>query len=343
MNKQPIYDIMSQIKIMKPSVVKEENLKAMAKLQGILKSDDYDAEEKIDGCRYTMAGCLFFSKEGVEKTDNFPHIRDFFMKLQMLNLILDGEINYPGKTSQYCTRVTGADPSTATAFQQVNGPIHYTMYDILRTPKGTWMINVPYKKRRALLEQFYNVYIKNTPMEKYIHITRRVSGNQKEAFKDDILASGGEGIVLKHLDSVYHMGKKPAWQWIKIKQADEADLIITGFEPPTMEYTGSDFDNWPYWRNINGVERPVSKNFYNGWIGAVEFSAYVNGVLTKICTASGMDEVTREHMSLNKEMYLGKVARVGYMELTEAGYPRHPKFVNLHEDKTPEECLWELN
>lgn len=165
----------------------------------------------------------------------------------------------------------------------------------------------------------------------------------KRQFKDKILADGREGTVLKKLDSLYLMGKKPMWLWMKIKQKDEADLVITGFDPPTKEYSGTDYESWPFWKDDNGVMVPVSKFYYNGWIGAIQLSAYVNGVLTKICTCSGFDEATRKDMTDNPNNYLNKVVKVTFMERTEAGYPRHPNFEEMHPDKMPDECIWDFD
>ena len=343
MDKEPIYSLVSKIGVMKPNHTKDDNLKHQLRLADMIQSDDHAAEEKIDGCHYMMLSCLFFSTERVEKTNNFPHLRDFFTNLGMPNLILDGEINYPGRTSQYCTHVTGSDPSTAEAFQQDNdGPIHYTIFDILRTPKGTWLMKEPYHMRRKILQHFHDTFIKGTAMEPYIHLTR-MTIDDKQQFLDDILERGLEGIILKKLNGFYHMGKKPMWNWTKIKQSDETDMIITGFEPPTKEYSGTDYDNWPYWRDENGVMIPVSKPYYNNWIGAITLSAYVDGMLTRICSASGMDETTRKDISDNPDKYLNKVARIGYMEKTDAGNPRHPKFLDMHPGKAPEACIWEFN
>lgn len=337
-----VEQLVAKLAVMKPNKAKQDNLKAIAKLEALLDSDDYVAEEKIDGCHYLMVACRFFSTDHVEKTDNYPHLRDFFIKLNMPNLILDGEIFYPGRTSQYATHVTGADPATAVAFQQKNGLIHYYFWDMLRTPKGTWIINKPYIERRAILEYFYNSFIKNTPMAEYIHLSSMTKENKRE-FKDNILARGGEGVVLKKVNSLYVMGKKPAWMWMKIKAKDEADLFITGYEPPKVEYTGTDFDNWPYWKEINGILTPVSKNYYFDWIGSLELSAYVNGKVTKICTCSGMDEAVRKEISENRQAFLNRVVKISFMETTDAGYPRHPRFEGFHESKTASECIWEFD
>jgi len=339
LDKDAVYSLVSKINAMKPNTVKDNNIKQVAKLDALLDSHEYVAEDKIDGCHYFMVACMFFSTDHVEKTENYPHLVEFFIKLGMPNLILDGEINYPGKTSQYCTRVTGADPSTAIVFQRKNGPIHYTMWDMLRTPKGTWLINEPLSKRRQVLKYFYDNYIKGTPAEEFIHLTKWVE-KDKRNFKDSELAAGREGIVLKRLNSLYVMGKKPAWMWMKIKQKDTADLFISGFEAPTVEYSGTDFESWPYWKEINGVARPVSKFYYYNWIGALELSAYVNGQVMKVCTCAGLDEGLRKEISENPNSFLNKVVKISYMETTEAGYPRHPRFEEFHESKTAEECTW---
>jgi len=338
-NKQPVYDLMSKIFVMKPSSVADDNLKGQIKLNSLLLSKEYSAEEKIDGCHYMMSSGLFFSKEHIEKTDNFPHLRDFFIRLMMPNLLLDGEINYPGRTSQYCTRVTGASADVAVAFQEANGYIHYTLYDMLRTPKGTWLLKEPFSKRRKILEYFYNTYVANTPLAEFIHLTEIVYDN-KDKYKDAILASGKEGIVLKKLNSLYLMGKKPAWIWTKIKQADETDLVIMGFEPASKEYKGKNYDAWPFWAEENGQKIPVSKNYYNNWIGSVTLGAYVQGHLTKVCTASGIDDAMRADMSTDPHKYLNRVVQVTFMELTEDRIPRHPSIKAMHPDKEPGECLW---
>lgn len=334
-------DFVSRLAVMKPATIDENNKNHLKRIEDILKSSDYAAEEKIDGCHYLVIGFRFFSTDGIEKTHNYPHLRDFFISLQMPNLILDGEINYPGKTSQFCTRVTGASADTAVSFQNNYSPIHYTMWDMLRTPRGSWLLNEPYWKRRKLLEEFYARFIKGTSLEQYIHLTEYRIKDKKEYF-DDIIASGGEGIVLKRLDSAYIMGKKPMWQWIKLKQKDEADFFITGFEPPTVKYNGNNIENWPYWREVNGVLIPVTKYYYLDWIGAIEFSAYVNNEVRVICTCSGMTEALREEISRNRNKYINRVAKVSFMEKTEAGFPRHPRFEQFHESKLPKECTWEL-
>lgn len=334
-------EFVRHIQVMKPAHIDEDNSTHLKRMESILLSPEYDAEEKIDGCHYLCYGGRFLSTDNVEKTANYPHLFDFFTHLGMPNIILDGEINYPGKTSQFVTRITGSAADVARMNQQQFGLVHYTMWDILRTPKGTWLINRPYKERRAILEQFYAQFIKGSSMEQYIHLTTRVSSGKKEFF-EELIAAGHEGVVLKNVNSLYVMGKKPMWQWMKLKQKDTADLFITGYKECAVEYTGKQIETWPYWREVRGVLIPVTKDFYMGWIGALELGAYVNGAVTKVCTCSGLDESLKAQISANQSNYLGKVCKISFMEKTEAGYPRHPRFEMFHESKTAAECTWEL-
>lgn len=334
-------DFVAQIAVMKPNSIDEEKSNQVTRLKQIIASPSYIAEEKVDGCRYRSFGGRFFSSDTIEKTNNFPHLADFFTKLNMPNLILDGEIHYPGKTSQFATRVTGSSPEKAFKEQLKYGPIQYAIWDILRTPRGTWLIDKPLKERRKILEQFYSNFIKGTSIEPQVFVPRAVIDN-KQFFFEKIIAEGGEGIVLKNLDGFYMLGKRPAWQWVKMKQKHDADLFISGYDEPKRDYAGKQMDSHPYWKEVNGIMRPVTKYFYNNWIGAIELSAFVEGTVTKICTCSGIDEKLRAEISAAPQEYLNQVVRISFMELTEDGYPRHPRFESFHETKQADECIWNL-
>lgn len=337
-----VAELATKVGVMKPGSVKKDDSRGLKKLEEFIDSADYWAEEKLDGCHYKIIGNRVFSTGNVEKTENFPHIIQALKALKMPNLILDGEMFYPGKTSQYATQVTGALPDNAIEFQKKNGWIKFGIFEILRTPKSRWTINNTYKERRKLLEYFYDTFIVGTPAEEFIVLPRLAKENKRK-FIDGILESGGEGAVLKKIDSIYHMGKKPMWQWMKIKQEDETDLVIMGFEEPTKVYTGTNLSTWEYWEPSEGGDPiPVTKNYYMGWIGAIVLGAYVNGVLTRIGTASGMKETERAAMSENPDAYIGQVAKVTFMELTADGFPRHPNFKCMHEGKVATECTWEF-
>lgn len=339
-----IAEFAQRLEVQKPNKVKKDDTNGQIKLEACLNSSEYALEKKIDGCHYKMIANRFFSLDNVEKTLNYPHLVAFFKELKMINLILDGEINYPGKTSQYCVSVTGASPDNALAFQKQNGYIHYTIFDILRLPDTTWLSDYTYIERRKILETFYSRYIEDTPMEQYIHLSEVVYEDKRHVL-DIWLAEGEEGGVIKRLDGIYHHGSKKKWEWMKIKQNDTTDLIIMGFEPPKKLYTGNNVADWPYWvqDNDSGDQIPVTKYYYNDWIGNVILGAYDEmGNLRQVCAASGMTEDVRIQMTADPDAWIGKVAMIEYMELTSAGLPRHPSYVGIHPDKPAKQCIWEF-
>jgi len=137
------------------------------------------------------------------------------------------------------------------------------------------------------------------------------------------------------------MGTKKKWMWMKIKQKDTADLFIIGYDDPKVEYTGTNYTDWPYWSDVNGDMKPVTKFHYMQWIGALQLGAYINGQIVQVCTCSGMDEATRQTISEHKDAFLNRVVKISYMEKTERGVPRHPRFEGFHESKRAFECTWD--
>lgn len=347
MNQMPSIEqvdaLIAKIKVMKPASINKDNPKDVMKLDALLDNDDYVEEEKIDGVHYLNVADRFYSKDHIDKTNNFPHLTACLIELGFPAMILDGEIFYPGKTSQYVTKVTGAGAANAIAFQQANGWCKYKVFDILRAPNGQWLHRTPYYKRRHMLEYLFAQYINVNPeMARHFELVHMVE-KDKRAYKDYILSIGGEGTVLKHKESLYMFGKKPKWQWMKIKQAKEADMFISGFKAPNTKYEGGDYTNWPYWKEVDGISLPVTKPYYYNWPGSIELSGYVDGERKVLCYVSGLSDELSAMFANDPDSYIDRVVRMRYMELTEGGNFRHPTFKEFHEDKTPQECKFYAN
>jgi ATP-dependent DNA ligase len=325
---------------MKPCKLDFSKKSHAAKLEEALRDGSgYIAEEKLDGCHYLMIGGRFFSTRisdvtgwPVEKTHNFPHLTEFLDKLGVNDLILDGEICLPGKKSQDVISITGSYPEIAVINQQEFGWVEYRVFDILRTPNGEWLFQKPWVERRQLLEDLFELtldgctYLKLNPVQLY----------NKKAFLYDVINQGAEGIVLKDVNGKYYPGKRPMWNWIKVKQEDSDDAIIIGFEPPTRNYTGKNINGWQYWGDDGA---PVTKHYAMKWIGAIILGKYKEGNLVRIGTCSGMTEHQRTLFTDHPDEYIGKVARIKMMERTNDGNYRHPSFIDIHPDKHPEECI----
>lgn len=294
------------------------------------------AEPKIDGCHYTNDAGRFLSTKNVDKTGNFPHLVEAFAQADLGQTILDGEIYYPDEAKSFAaTQITGCLGQEAVRRQESNyGWIYYCVFDVLRDPKGNWLINQPWSTRREILE-FIGARLK--PFSKYYQIIPVVRRKKKQYF-EQILREGGEGIVLKHTQSLYVPGKRPISNWIKLKAGDNDDVVILGFDPPTKKYTGTDYENWPYWEN----GEPVSKNYYLGWIGSISFGKYdLSGELVYLGSCTGISDELRKEFTENQDKYVGQVMEIKYMEKTPDGKYRHPNFVRIHPDKNAYECVIE--
>ena len=344
------YPLKKVLEVMKPSKPDKDNPGHMARLDEALDGTDYIAETKWDGCRYLYMDGRFFSthiqvSDGeptgwpVEKTEQLMPIayelrgamEDMKLHLFLGKLILDGEVVVLGGKAQDVVSVVGCEADEAVRRQQTI-QLHYMIFDVLRTIEGTSLTGFPWESRRAYLSS-----IARDIESDLVHVVPVIETG-KRAFLDKELAEGREGIVLKSRRGLYYPGKRPAWNWIKVKAEDEDDVVVMGFEPATREYTGKDVDNWSYWENGD----PVTKLWYNQWIGAITFGKYdAAGRLVRLGSCSGMDEDMRAKLSnrMNASSAMGHVIKIKYMEKTRDGAYRHPRFIMFHPDKNPHECV----
>jgi ATP-dependent DNA ligase len=295
-------------------------------------SDLWVAEEKFDGSRYIAhilkRGLRFFSrhiskKDGnrVEKSHNLPQIthRDY---PGWEGTILDGEVTIPGKDFGDVVRIMGTkDPQEALDKQQQLGYAVYNAFDIIQY-KGKDVKNHPLSKRRLLLEQA--VAEMNNP---YIKIVTQVM-KDKEAHYTEVVSRGGEGLILKHINSPYVPGARDADKWIKAKKHRTYDVIAMGYEDP---------EEW----SVNVKNETVkNRNFARGWVANIVFGVYKDGTLTRIGSTSGMTEAVRKEVSDNKKKYIGTVIEVEGQMFFKEGI-RHVQFLRFRPDANPKECTFE--
>lgn len=368
------------------TTVKEEH-----KMEPIWDSSDYIAEEKYDGSRYLSIGGRFFSRRvsvvdnlPVEKTDNVPHLSKILTEYS--DLVLDGEIYIKGATSNEVVSIMGAKPEKAIERQKTRGLLEYVVYDILQDVDGNSLLNIPWLDRRGILEETLDFIFQEHPeLKEHVTLSAYESENKRE-FCSTIMANGGEGVMLKNVHGLYHPGKKPRWNWIKVKQEITDDVVIMGYKDPVREYKGTELETWQYWENLdkefdgeietvsgssthtygmdgNGIVRyiriagerpastgigstdphpdfePVTKFYFNDWIGAVTFGKYnEDGELVELGDTSGITESLRAEMSLKQEAYLGQVMEISAMQMTKDGAYRHPQFKQMRYDKNATDC-----
>lgn len=338
------------------------------KLSEICASGEYFAEQKIDGalyqfCRTDKGNYLFGRTVSVKnglltnKIDNVPHI-DSALSCLPCGTVIIGEIYVPGGTSKNVTSIMGCLPAEAIKRQDKQGKIKYYLHDMIfynGEDMQSWGAEARYQK---LVEAWNEFHLEQFD---FLRLAESFDTGIEERLSQ-ILAAGGEGIVLKKKDAPYSEGKRPAWATIKCKQMDTIDLVCTRAIEATKEYTGKELETWPYWqerseRNQNGeytwlssegqyyedylhnphIYRPVTKPYFYGWKTAIGIGAYDDeGNLKEIGTvSSGLTDEMRAHL----DDYVGKVVALQCMSIDRKEKTlRHPIVKAWRDDKNATEC-----
>lgn len=328
------------------------------KLSEVCASGEYFAEQKIDGalyqfCRTDKGNYLFGRTVSVKnglltnKIDNVPHINSALSCLPCGTVIV-GEIYVPGGTSKNVTSIMGCLPAEAIKRQDKQGKIKYYLHDMIfynGEDMQSWGAEARYQK---LVEAWNEFHLEQFD---FLRLAESFDTGIEERLSQ-ILATGGEGIVLKKKDAPYSEGKRPAWATIKCKQMDTIDLICTRAIEATKDYTGKELETWPFWeRTLTGVEQihtdicqfgvegwiPITKPYFYGWKTAIGIGAYDDeGNLKEIGTvSSGLTDEMRAHL----DDYVGKVVALQCMSIDRKEKTlRHPIVKAWRDDKNAAEC-----
>lgn len=294
----------------------------------LMKAAGWHAEEKLDGDRRIAQFCpegvrftgrVISKKTGtlVEKTDNLPHLNPAVAHL--VGTVLDGEMicDFPGARSRDVTSIMGSHPDVAIAKQKERGWVRYAVFDCLFA-KGEDLRGFTLAERReiaaAVLKAWANPHAVLVP----------AVSDGREEFLAGIWDRGGEGIILKRLDSVY--GDEKAW--VKVKRELSFDVVVMGYDEPKEESV-----------KVDGT-RSITKYAAAGLIGAIRFGQYKDGVLTYCGSCSGFDDDLRLSMSKDRDGHLGKVFEITAQLREPSGHFRHPRFKGFRDNKMAEQCLW---
>jgi ATP-dependent DNA ligase len=322
---------------------------------------EWIAEEKFDGMRLIgqmdITGTRYTSRGAsvndparpIEKTDALPHLNIAF-PASLWGTAIDGELIAEGKISSDVSGTLRAKDgrSTDDLVMVLYDLPYYQGQDLTDSA-----VEMPFWRRRELLELVFESMTKF-----WIHENGSLVGfpfrlvlqhrSDKEDLLKQVLADGGEGIMLKKKDGLYVQGKRPSETMYKIKKHMEDDVIIIGYTD--------------------------GKGKYAGQIGAIRFGQYVPKAicaladlrpikaeqthqnlqrvipdtvdplgLCELGQTSGMSDAIRRELTDNGDTYVGRVMKVKAMERLPGGTFRHPQFVEIREpgDKAAAECIWE--
>jgi bifunctional non-homologous end joining protein LigD len=276
-----------------------------------LKYDGFRALAGITGGRVAM-----WSRNELDLAPRFPHIAEALAKLKLPEVVLDGE-------------VVALDEKGAPRFQllqQGDKREKFFAFDILWLD-GKDLRQLTYLERRELLEKA----LKRAP--RGIELSQIVEGSGEAALKN-AANEGWEGLIAKKNSSCYETRRSK--EWLKLKAQNQQELVIIGWQPSTHSS-----------REIGSLHLAVKGDDgelqYAGKVGtgfSYKKRVWFKDELSKDIVAASPAKATpriRDATWVKPRL----VAQVSFTEWTTDNRLRHPSFLGLRDDKSPEEVVRE--
>lgn len=331
-------------------------------------SGDYAGARKMDGAYYRfikdMNGNMRLqgrsksvSGEYLDKLDHVPHLLPYFKSLPNGTCLL-GEIYFPmNEGSSNVTTIMGCLTPKAIERQEKGDKLHYYIFDVWAY-NGVSYMNVKLEDRIACLDEMFEDYAYDTSPAKieYIEFAHYLRGESLWEHLSNILACGGEGIVMTKLGTVPSPGKRTARKTLKVKKelSENIDCFFTGRgTAPTRLYSGKEIETWRYWQNMRTGDKiegemfqdyqagvaiePITKPYFHGWAGSLEIGVLKNGEVYPIGFLSGL----ADEIKANAWAQRMKCIEVTAMEILPTGGIRHAKLERFRPDLAPTDCTYE--
>ena len=273
-------------------------------------------EEKYDGDRilaYKEEGRVrLLSRNGKDRTANFPRIAAAIRTLQPVTLLLDGEVVVLDKKGV----------SHFQLLQQDKGEPVYAVFDCL-FHEGKDLRREPLSMRRDVMER-------SIGSSEVLLPSRRLAINGIEAFQV-AKHQGYEGLVAKDLSAPYVEARSTKWLKVKVHQEDE--FVIAGYTKPvgSRQYFGAlllgAFDKG----KLHYVGK-VGTGFDQKTLAALyrKFQPYVK-------TQSALVDPPPEKGVAFLAPRL--IAQISFQEWTADRKLRQPVFLGLRDDKRPQDVV----
>lgn len=277
-------------------------------------------EIKYDGFRAVVAltggELAMWSRNELDLTPRFPKIAEQLRRLNVGEAVLDGEI-------------VAVDAAGVPRFQLLQGGTNREtifLFDLLWLD-GHDLRARTCEERRELLESL----LRRPPAQVALAERLEKSGAEALAWA---AANGYEGVIAKKISSRYEPRRSK--DWLKLKALQGQELAIIGWNPSThssreigslhLAYVGDD-----------------GEFHYAGKVGT-GFSAKLRVSLLETLSRDVIPSaVARDAPRIRVATWVRPrlVAQVAFTEWTDDNRLRHPSFLGLRDDKTPEETVRE--
>lgn len=289
-------------------------------------------EVKLDGYRLEAvksAGKItLYSRRQNVLNSQFPYVASALKDLPA-ETVIDGEV---------VALASDGRPSfnLLQNYRSAESHIIYYAFDVM-TLKGRDLTQLPLSERREVLHSFL-------PANEHVGISVAVEKTAQEMLAL-VREQGIEGIVAKRTDSIYQAGKRTGL-WTKHRISLGQEFVIGGYVPSNL---GVDSLVVGFYQ---GSDLMYAGRVRAGFVPATRRQVYeqIKHLKTDRCPFANLPEktagrwgqgLTAEKMKECVWLKPEAMARIEFLEWTDANHLRHTKFIALRDDKDPRKVVRE--
>ena len=203
----------------------------------------------------------------------------------------------------------------------------YFVFDLLWL-NGHDLTELPLFQRKELLKQL----VSRTP-DAIKFVPHQSDGNKALQEAKDFEQ---EGLILKRADSTYDSGRRSK-QWLKYKFSERQEMIICGYLPSSERNSGL--------RSLLCCLHKGEELVYTGKVGTGFGEESGKKIIKSLERVTRKSPPQVENLPSDKEIIWVKpelMCEVRFTEWTTAGHMRHPSFMGMRADKSPDEIKVEV-
>jgi bifunctional non-homologous end joining protein LigD len=279
-------------------------------------------EVKFDGYRalaHVRGGdCTLVSRNDNDLTGRFPEVAKAIAKaVKSPNAVVDGEV----------ARIDTSGRASFSELQRGTGTLVFYAFDLLELD-GEPQTELPLRERKDGLRKLLDARVEN--------VVYSESFDDGDALFQVARERGLEGVVAKRVDSVYREGRRTR-DWLKIKTEHNEEFVVAGYTRGGGRRAGT-FGSLVLAVNEGGELR------YVGNVGTGFDDAEIRKLLALL------EPLRRDLPPFPVEPKLPRVRKgdvhwveprvivqVRFGEWTHDGHLRHPAYLGIRDDKSPEE------
>lgn len=264
--------------------------------------------DKLDGIRCIILGGVAYSRS--LKPIRNKHVKALFGREEFNGL--DGELVVGGVFDKDVFQRT----TSGVMSEQGTPDVTFYVFDHCFLPE------TPYVDRLQIVKEVLDQNGNVVPHKsiKCLESTVVSSHDQLQTMLSDIQQKGGEGVILRSLDSGYKYGRSTLKQgWLlKVKFFMQDEFMVVGFEERMHNQNEAKLNELGYTERSSCKENLVPMNTLGSLVlkyGDTEFRC-----------GTGFNDKQRKDIWNNRDNYVGKLASVRYMSVGQKDLPRVPSF-----------------